>query len=271
MKTTTNSSRICIAVLAFVALTCATSVDATPVTSDLVLWLDAQDVDGNNDGQSGGAVTNWVDKSGNGNDATNDVAVNQPTLVINGGPGGTTDAVNFDGDNWLDSLASINGDVSVIAVYNTDVGGLANDMLLSLDGTIDYYVESVQSSLTGGRIGVPGNAFLGRVQTSVVASTDYLLMWFAEWNTADGSELVIDGESKATADSSTAYSSVPTTITIVGNHPAHSIGFDGDLMELLIYDRALSDDEEIAVGHWLETKYGLTTAYPRPGTLVYGK
>ncbi len=47
-------------------------------------------------------------------------------------------------------------------------------------------------------------------------------------------------------------------------------------MELLLCDRALSDEEENEVGGWLETKYGLTTAYEpvattTPGTLIYGK
>ena len=45
---------------------------------------------------------------------------------------------------------------------------------------------------------------------------------------------------------------------------------DGDLAELLIYSRALSDEEEFAVGVYLSEKYGLDTIYTpeKVGTLL---
>lgn len=52
------------------------------ISSDLLLWLDAHDTDtivlnGNN-------VSQWNDKSGNGRNVIQDIAVNQPTFISNG-------------------------------------------------------------------------------------------------------------------------------------------------------------------------------------------
>ncbi len=276
MKTITSISRITVAVLTFVVLFCATNADATPVTDGLVLWLDGQDVDGNNDGQVAGSVTNWVDKSGNDDHAINNAA-DAPDLEIGVGPGGT-DGVDFDGNDFLYSYASVSEDVTFIAVYTPDeVSG--NDLLI----TSRYEPNAPLNGLYGMGAGQSGNAkgelFIGstmegNVTAPVSVGTNYLFTYVFEFNAVDGGELILNGVSQGTADSLTTATSLPTTRTCVGNYVgATSIGLDGDLMEVLIYDRALSDEEENEVGCYLETKYGLDTPYelPTPGTLIYGR
>jgi len=45
--------------------------------------------------------------------------------------------------------------------------------------------------------------------------------------------------------------------------------FDGDIAELLIFDRVLSDSEEQAVGLYLQQKYDISGSYvPEPGTIA---
>ncbi len=275
MKTTTNSGRICIAVLALVALFCATTVDATPITSDLVLWLDGQDVDGNNDGQVAGSVATWVDKSGNGNDAINSGA-SAPDLEIGVGPGGT-DGVDFDGDDFLDSVAPISEDVTVIAVYTPDV--VSGNGMLASAGVVGNWGAGMYG-MGGGQVGyAKGEMYIastkeGEVLGPVSVGTTYLFAYVFEFNAEDGGELILNGVSQGTEDSLTTATSPTTTRTRVGNYVASTAaGLDGDVMELLIYDRALSDEEENEVGCYLETKYGLDTPYelPKPGTLIYGK
>ena len=56
--------------------------------SNLVLWLDASDIDGdgktNDNPANGAAVTVWADKSGNGNDAAGSSVPSYSTSAING-------------------------------------------------------------------------------------------------------------------------------------------------------------------------------------------
>jgi len=74
----------------------AGSADADPVTGPgLVLWLDAQDVDGDgrlgNNPSPGEAVARWTDKSDYGNHATQSVLAHQPTFAQGGAsPAGST-------------------------------------------------------------------------------------------------------------------------------------------------------------------------------------
>ena len=64
------------------------------ISTDVLLWLDASDIDGDNDPSNdpadGDLISVWVDKSGNGNDAT---AIFNPATfrsdsanLINGAP-----------------------------------------------------------------------------------------------------------------------------------------------------------------------------------------
>jgi hypothetical protein len=49
----------------------------------------------------------------------------------------------------------------------------------------------------------------------------------------------------------------------VGNREDYpGMGWHGDLSEVLIYDRLLSDEELVQAGTYLSTKYRLATAYP---------
>ena len=71
------------------------------------------------------------------------------------------------------------------------------------------------------------------------------------------------------------------SINTIGFFPEQNRTFFGEISEIIIYDRAISDIEHNSVGFYLANKYGLTTAYipppiipdptpsiPEPGTLA---
>lgn len=95
--------------------------DWTPAEIDTLLWLDASDSDTITEDTG---VSEWADKSGNGNDVSQATAASQPTYDS------TNQCVCFDGDDDCLTLASrmgltANPDIMVFAVFdlvNLDTG-----------------------------------------------------------------------------------------------------------------------------------------------------
>ena len=100
------------------------------------LWLDASDEASVT--ENGGAVSQWADKSGNGNDYSQATAGNQPQLVadaINGNPG-----VKFDGvDDYLWAATRLglgaNPDIMVFMVTVVDADVQNDSRLLHIGNT----------------------------------------------------------------------------------------------------------------------------------------
>jgi autotransporter-associated beta strand protein len=139
----------------------------TPAQITTALWLDASD--SNTVQLSGSSVTNWIDKSGNGRNASQGTAANQPTYQATGISG--KPALSFDGGsdvlNFTDLV--LNDDTWVISVYSrnssginsVDVGGSSlgyanmwyavDDKLYSfLRGTsVSYHFHGAASTATG--------------------------------------------------------------------------------------------------------------------------
>ena len=100
------------------------SLPRNPVTSDLALWLDATDMDGNGQPDTtadGAPVTLWTDKSGNGNDATTTGNLTYAPSGLNGRP-----AVTFDGASFFRTVSggeSLHEGFTMFVVFEND--GLA--------------------------------------------------------------------------------------------------------------------------------------------------
>ncbi|MFM6671567.1 MAG: hypothetical protein ACKPJO_15800 [Dolichospermum sp.] len=101
----------------------------TPVQMSTALWLDA--ADSSTVTLNGGNVSQWDDKSGNGRNAAQATAANQPARTLNGLNGKTV--LTFDGVN--DFLVSNSGtygpNISMFAVARQD-GGSSYQRLLNV-------------------------------------------------------------------------------------------------------------------------------------------
>ena len=226
----------CAAALVFLA---GSAQVQPPVTNGLKLSLDASALTGLTNGAT---VTTWMDMSGNNNHAaatTTGRAATYQANALNGKP-----VVRFHSNG--NASFNFNRVANIRTVFwvlkNTKPG------FRFLLGDSDYADFD------------PGDAPsfpLWRASTpDVIRKGTTKLMG----NVVDGT---------TTALPSTSYSVLSLVTT--GDVRANQLSLDrsiagrswaGDMAEVLIYDRALTTGEEVQVGSYLASKYGLTTAYP---------
>ena len=243
-----------------IVTTPAIATPPMPVTG-MRLWLKADSIPAGS-----GAVTYWADQSGRGNDATQFNFPNQPVLVqsaINGQP-----VVRFDGASSylnLPFFMSGAGAGDMFVVVRTATATTTNAVLVSGfgAGAVTYYPAGSSNQIADnfGSYNAPATviaSFSDLTQPhlyNVVSATDF-------WATGlDGNWIVssdfnpIDFANNQTAPVIGAYIN-PGDIFDATNF------FQGDIAEILVFDRMLADDERGAVGKYLGQKYGLTFATP---------
>ena len=242
--------------LMFLAPSAAAQV--LPVTEDLTVWLRGQDaVDA-----GGGAVMSWPDNSGNGNDATQANAANQPTIIpaaING-----LDAVGFDGvDDRLDIATNVFASAAfpktVFAVFQT---ADANAHVVGTGSSSNGFLTSFGSALvvSGGDAALKAN------------NSSSGLFVAAPGPTGPGSVYVIDGVMDAagsdirnacgTSTSTATPSAFGYSRTTIGASDGSASNaardpLDGAIAEILVYDRTLSAAERDDVRDYLYARYAI--------------
>lgn len=221
--------------------------------SDLVLWLKANDAA--TVINTAGAVSQWSDKSGRGNHATQGTGAQQPltgSRTIN-----SKNAILFDGtdDNLIlpPALYTLpNGDNTILAVFQLDTGG---------DSTQRIYNAQDAGS---------GRHFIGYANTP----------GFSGSNTATGAGAPVETWTKDTSiniglfrrngTSATANraggsgstnsngSSFTATQSLIGGQTSSTNRFKGALAELLMFSRALSNAEINGLAAYLTREWGPT-------------
>ena len=282
---------LCGAVIAAVVLACAATSQASPVTSGLVLWLDANDLDGDGSaegtgesGLTGSAVNTWDDKSTNDNDVTQATATNQPAYDTAGGLNGKP-LVRFDGtDDHLfrtDALGITGNPAITVFIVATNVtdGGTQDIRFVQLggDGSVDPSGKTIAFSNdsswrfnNGNRVFAndpmdDGSPHIGVWR--VAAGLDYDVA---------GREFFLDSNTPATRTDGAMNGSLdaPNEATSVGGKWVKNYGslasptefLPGDIAEILIYNRKLNDTEMTQVGLYLGDKWGVNYV-PEPATL----
>ena len=220
------------------------------VTSDLQVWYRADSVT-----TVGGEVTVWQDQSGNGRDATNATAADLPELIssnaeISNQPSlrFDTDYLGFDG-SWVAGqnytlfvvsgrLSSPNdnyylGGTSGVDNNNLIVGYRTNTLV-----TLAHWGNDLDASIAGKVAGREWNLDVGALDQGAGRS-----IWRnGPLKVSDGNTTPLNGWAGAS----------------VGRFAPASAWFDGDIAEVVMYDRALSCTERITVEEALATRYGLT-------------
>ena len=217
---------------------------APPVTSGLVLALDASALTGLSDGQQ---VSTWTDTSGQANHAIRQSgsSTGYPKYVANGINSVPVLRFNSSGGNTGDSFSftRITTIRSVFWVVKENAGTSDGHFLLGDNSSYDFHRKSA-------------NGFIwdsGYASANIRGGVTKLM------GTA------IDGTSTSLPAGSFQLISLVTT----GNVNANQITQDrvyhgswqGDIAEILIYNRALTTAEEGSVGSYLTQKYQLATTY----------
>jgi autotransporter-associated beta strand protein len=227
-----------------------TNYKALPVSSGLVLRMDASQITGTADGAQ---LDTWTDTSGaqNNADRQGGSSTGYPKYVasgINGKPAVRFNSGNNSAGDFL-KFNRITNMRSVFWVLKENAGLVDSHFLLGDDSYYQFH--------RGGNNGP---------------------LWdsnYADVNIRNGvTKLMgnpIDGTTTSLPSGSFQMVSLVTTDNVQANQicqdrNAHG-SWQGDIAEILVYDRAVTGPEETAIGTYLATKYGLATNYPVSATL----
>lgn len=224
--------------------------------SNLKLWLDGNDLDGDGTaeglseaGLTGTAVGTWADKSGSGNNATEINAIWRPTYTLNSQNGKAN--LSFDGTNdtmQLQGVPAGNRTVIIVserlnsgqAISINRGGGVAGSFEISgnnFSGRNDGAATPISLSLTSGSPDII-LAILSTTQTNI-------------WD--NGTHVVINNINTFTAS--------PTAPASIGARRLHDgfvdSGMSGRISEVLIYNTVLSDADRQSIELYLAQKWGL--------------
>ena len=237
----------------------------TPAAPDTVvglqLWLDAADsstlFDSTTGGLpvvGGGKVARWEDKSGNANHATQGTANERPLRKTNDTNG--NDVVLFDGANDWFSLASgldLSGDVTIFTVIKRNASGINNPVLASQNSLVVYASYWYNDDIIYYTAASSSVRFI-----SSTVSTDtgvFLLESQNHTNKTTPSRIFKNGTEVASGSIGTSIE----TYNSVGFRDKNSGEFmDGEICEIVHYNRELSSQEVLEVRNYLANKWGIT-------------
>lgn len=236
-----------------------------PALTGMVLWLDAADatkvLDAEGDAASSGAfsgsVKTWVDKSSSANNVTAAATGNEPVYTAAGLNG--KGVITFDGttDSLINSTMSLMGDdftAFVIfnrttgtgrdAIFELGGGGSRNGLYVNEGGTsqLNYYHNSIFSTLSGTY--TPGTYTL----STIIHDTTTMSAW-----TNAGS-----------AFSGTVSGRTDTTGLYIGDDSTSGDQLQGNIAEIIIYNRDLTSDQRHDVETYLAAKWGLAITNAPP-------
>ncbi|MBK8196706.1 MAG: hypothetical protein IPK76_27205 [Lewinellaceae bacterium] len=236
----------------------------TVLISNLVAWYVGDDI-----GIADEAlVSSWVDASGNGNDLTQDTTARQPkyqTNFLNGHA-----VVDFVGvDEWMRTLTgslvqdTINRTFFIVAT--SDDAGTSSSKFIFNDG-------SEETAGTGGQFGLTSELAIrvdggSRIWTSNLVSGDgweqiTVMLGTSSTNgtsTSDisgwlnGSSMSVSSTSALTVDTDDTFFSLARK---TADFPQAYNYFNGQIAEIIVYDRALTATERAKIEVYLANKYG---------------
>lgn len=253
------------------------------VDSGLLLWLDASDPD--NDGDSsnnpanGTSVTSWSDKSGNSNNARilsgQGSPTYRPTSNINSVPAMRfARSTNTSGQVFevpgVDIRATSRADVTIFSVYRSSnsVSGDLFGVWGQDNGQWDRFF--ICCGFTGATNGVVGRGVTsgGFTVTGAGNSTTRLVTVVYNGDTStvansnsgptNGSAIYFDGSLVNNFTDNTHITNAQSTFRI--GWDGDDSTFNGDIAEVIIYDRVLTGNEITSVSDYLADKYGITLA-----------
>lgn len=235
-----------------------------PVTDNLVLWLDASQLNLDNDLDNEDPVATWEDQSGEGNDATQLTPANQPTYIedgLNGKP-----AISFNGINqWLDVANFVDAldqpfYFSIIWKIHPDADNSRHFAIDGLTSSDRLVVLANENDITGvdtnNNIAIwAGGSSVGYVRPTPFDDTPHGWLMTSAIFDGDDSELFEDGIFKADGNPG----GNPLNGFTIGSRFDNSEFLHGYISEIIVYDRALSDAEIYLVDKHLADKYDIDT------------
>ncbi len=256
---------------ASVQLTSTTLNNDPASISGVYLWWDADNASSITF-SSGSSVSAWADKSGNNYTATQSNPAFQPTLVNNAI--GSKPAMRFVasiGSYLINSTFSINLANRTMFVVTKENELVTYSGIISMRGSSPDYLSNNGYIFGNANNGSTYNMINNRSYYNITPAT----------TTGSGTMLPagIYAEVVGSGTGISYFNGVPFSITGNSSNSTNSLGgilmgrrydtgspgiisssgyFTGDIAEVIMYDRALSNSEKNLVGSYLSNKYSLT-------------
>jgi hypothetical protein len=269
MKAISNySTRLAVGIIA--AFLSAHAHAQSVITSGLTFWVQA---DNGVQTNATGSVTNWVDQSGSGNHVRQTTAARQPSTISDGWFG--EPLVRFLGSQTqhLQSVTAISGIISaseytLFAVYrplkitdNNEAGIFNHDAVVAdSGGFFGLHLRTNGTFHTANLYNWDGNADIATTPNLLINEPQLVTGWHT-----NGFLFVQpygDSVSSAASGNTTTLSGL---LRLGAGFGLAASAFDGDIAEILIYNRALSSSERVQVETYL---YDRWLAIPEPSAAL---
>ncbi|MBP1841323.1 T9SS type A sorting domain-containing protein [Formosa algae] len=241
-------------------------------TSDLIMWLRADLGVESSSGVSAvnnDNITTWVDQSGDGNDATSVRAPSYETGKQNGYPAihfteSNNEYLNIDNEQNLPSGGNDRTYLFAAEPSNPATGtqtllyhGHTTETLANYGQRINITnnTNEFSVSVSGKRFGVQPGFSSFNIGTIIFPSAGSTSNDFLNYNNGGLlTSYVVDG------DNSFGAININTTneLAYIGANRVASQHYNGDMSEIIIFDKELSDLEFNIVNNYLSAKYGTT-------------
>ena len=227
-----------------------------------LLWLDASDT--STITESGGAVSQWADKSENDNHVSQGTGSAQPSTGIR-----TVNALNvidFDGDDYLEKTSfpvPSSGNMAIFAVADIDDISIEHDAIFSMDATNDFQFDAANNSQFNGAIDQDG---IGTDVGLTGGPFESLSIYNVNFdNTGSGVyNAFIDGTQRAVDTSYTNNLDVSQSLKIMSNRSGAN-PIDGAFAECVIIEDCTSETRQQIEGY-LAWKWGIESSLPTTHT-----
>lgn len=207
-------------------------------------WFDANNgplTSGGSTPINGESIATWTDKSGNNRNAITGLAPTYITNVLNGNP-----VVRFSSSQYLTHSGYSPGNVAMtyVLVERNLTGGMGA-------APISW---SSTSSRDGGIILQNNNGMHPFSNTQAFTNTTGRCWIYRQNNTGSGDNGAVNGVSITATFMPTGNIAGPFDI---GRRNGGSVYCGGDIAEIIVYNRAITDGERTALVGYLFQKYGL--------------
>ncbi|MDP1763474.1 MAG: HYR domain-containing protein, partial [Sediminibacterium sp.] len=237
------------------------------INSGITMWLDASDIDADanaaNDPATNSSLAIWKDKSGLAHNATTIPGQNPITFVtnqINGNPvAHFTRSTDFVGSallaNNVDIRSGINPEVTMFTVYKSAPLAGYQSIWGNDDGNWDRFFYNSWNGTNDGLVSLGGGNTVG---ITGAGTPGYLRLLTAVYkkSTLNGSAIYFNGAVvNRFTDNTDPLAALPNMgIGWDGDNGA----FNGDIAEMIVYNRKLTDCEILQINQYLGAKYGVT-------------
>lgn len=221
----------------------------TPDEITTAAWYDADDAATIT--ESGGSVSQWDDKSGNGNNATQGAGANQPTTgtdTING-----VNAIDFDAfAEYMNMSVSVAGSTMSMFMVATKSADLSR-YVISMTGSQPAFLSNWSSK---------DFEYYGATPRITLATTTTTSASILEAVSTSGgtTDTYLDGSSTGSVGGQTSF--VGKSFESLGATPGGGSYFNGQIGEVVLMDTLATTDERQKIEGYLAWKWGLEDGLP---------